>query len=136
VIAVEQVEGVGLKLDDYAGLGKRHPALALAMAVFMFSLTGLPPTVGFVAKFVIFRAALESGYLWLAIIGVLTSVFSAYYYLRIVVVMFMRDGEATANLRPTLNLALGITAIATLLFGILPAPLLAWASQALLELAR
>jgi NADH-quinone oxidoreductase subunit N len=136
VIAVERVEGEGLQLDDYAGLGKRHPVLALAMALFMFSLTGLPPTVGFVAKFAIFRAALESGYVWLAIIGVLTSIFSAYYYLRIVVVMFMREGEATANLRPTLNIAVGVTAVATLLLGILPAPLLAWASQALLELAR
>jgi NADH-quinone oxidoreductase subunit N len=56
------VDGEGLKLDDYAGLGKRHPALALAMTVFMLSLTGLPPTIGFVAKFAIFRAALESGY--------------------------------------------------------------------------
>ncbi len=136
VIAVERVEGEGVKLEDYAGLAKRHPVLALAMAVFMFSLTGLPPTVGFVAKFAIFRAALESGYLWLVIIGVLTSVFSAYYYLRIVVMMFMRDGEATANLRPTLNVAVGVTAVATLVFGLLPAPLLAWASQALLELTR
>jgi NADH-quinone oxidoreductase subunit N len=136
VIAVERVEGAGLKLDDYAGLGKRHPALALAMTVFMFSLTGLPPTIGFVAKFAIFRAALESGYLWLAIIGVLTSIFSAFYYLRVIVIMFMREGEATADSHPTLNAAVGATAIATLVFGVLPAPLLAWASQALLELAR
>ena len=136
VMAVEKVEGEGLKLDDYAGLAKRHPALALAMAIFMFSLTGLPPTVGFFAKFAIFRAALQSGYLWLAIVGVLTSLLSAYYYLRLVVIMFMREGDATATLRPALNIAVGITAIATLALCILPAPVLTWASQALLELAR
>jgi NADH-quinone oxidoreductase subunit N len=136
VIAVERVDGQGLKLDDYAGLGKRHPALAVAMTVFMFSLAGLPPTVGFVSKFAIFRAALESGYLWLAIIGVLTSIFSAFYYLRVVVIMFMREGEATATTHPTLNLAVGITAVATVALGIFPAPLITWASQALLELAR
>jgi len=136
VIAVERVDGDGLKVDDYAGLGRRHPALALAMTVFMLSLTGLPPTVGFVAKFGVFRAALESGYLWLVIIGVLTSILSAFYYLRVVVVMFMRDGEAVAASRPALNLAVGVTAIATVALGILPAPLLAWASQALLVVSR
>ena len=66
VTAVERTEGAGLKLDDYAGLRRRRPGLALAMALFMFSLTGLPPTVGFVAKFYVFRVALDAGYLWLA----------------------------------------------------------------------
>jgi NADH-quinone oxidoreductase subunit N len=136
VIAVERKDGNGLKLEDYAGLGKRHPILALAMALFMFSLTGLPPTIGFVAKFGIFRAALESGYMWLAIIGVLTSIFSAFYYLRVIVVMFMKEGEVTANLRPALNIAVGVAALATFVFGVFPAPLLTWASQALLELSR
>ncbi len=136
VMAVERTEGQGLTLDDYAGLGKRRPALALAMAIFMFSLTGLPPTVGFVAKFYIFRAVLDSGYLWLALVGVFTSLVSAAYYLRVIVVMYMREGEAEAISQPALNIAVGATALATVLFGVLPAPLLALASQSLLTLAR
>ena len=136
VISVERAEGEGLKLTDYAGLGKRRPALALAMALFMLSLTGLPPTVGFIAKFYVFRAALETGYLWLALVGALTSLVSAFYYLRVVVVMYMQEGEAQAFSQPALNIAVGLTALATLVFGLLPAPLLALASQSLLTLAR
>src|SRR5258708_9689644 len=81
VMAVERAEGEGLKIDDYAGLGWRRPGLALAMALFMLSLTGLPPTVGLIAKIYVFLAAIDAGYVWLAPIGVLTSLVSSYYYL-------------------------------------------------------
>jgi NADH:ubiquinone oxidoreductase subunit 5 (subunit L)/multisubunit Na+/H+ antiporter MnhA subunit len=93
VIAVEKAEGGGLAIEDYAGLARRRPGLALAMALFMLSLTGLPPTVGFIGKFFVFRAALDAGLIWLALVGALTSLVSAYYYLRVVVMMFMRPGE-------------------------------------------
>lgn len=136
VMAVERQDGAGLALEDYAGLFARRPGLALAMAVFMFSLTGLPPTAGFIAKFAVFRSAVEAGYLWLAVVGVITSLVSAYYYLRLVVLMFMRPGEARAFSHPTLNLAVGLTAAATLLIGLMPGPLLELAQRSLISLAR
>ncbi len=137
VMAVERHVGEeGLALDDYAGLFARRPGLALAMALFMFSLTGLPPTAGFIAKFSLFRAAVDAGYLWLALVGVITSLVSAYYYLRVVVLMFMRPGEGRALTHPTLNLAVGLTAAATLVIGLVPGPFLDLAQRSLLSLAR
>ncbi len=139
VIAVERAEGdssAGLSLDDYAGLGARRPGLALAMALFMLSLTGLPPTVGFVAKFYVFRAAIDAGYMWLALVGVLTSLVSAYYYLRIVIIMYMREGEGRAIVNTALNFTVGLTALATFVFGLLPGPLMDLATRSVLGLAR
>ncbi len=138
VIAVERAEGdpsasSGLKLDDYAGLGARRPGMALAMALFMLSLTGLPPTVGFIGKFYVFQATLDAGYVWLALVGVLTSLISAYYYLRVVIVMYMREGEGRAVAGRALNFTVAVTAIATFVFGLMPGPALAWATQALLR---
>ncbi len=129
VVAVERMEGGGLQIDDYAGLSRRRPGLALAMALFMLSLTGLPPTVGFVAKFFIFRAALDAGQLGLAVVGVVTSVISAYYYLRVVVVMYMRSGEPETRSEGWLNATIGVTALATFVFGILPGPILTLAEN-------
>ena len=77
VIALEQAEGSGLELNDYAGLGRKYPLLALAMMVFMLSFTGIPPTLGFWGKFYLFRTAVEGGYIGLALIGLLTSLVSA-----------------------------------------------------------
>jgi NADH-quinone oxidoreductase subunit N len=140
VMAVERSEGdpsgSGLALDDYAGLGARRPGLALAMALFMLSLTGLPPTVGFIGKFYVFQAALEAGYLWLALIGVLTSLVSAYYYLRVIVIMYMREGEGRALTSRVTNLAVGVTALATFILGLLPTPVMELATRSLLALAR
>lgn len=93
VVAMEQTEGKGLELDDFAGLGKKYPWLALAMLVFMLSFTGMPVTLGFWGKFYLFRTAVEGGQLGLALIGLLTSLISAYYYLRVVVIMYMRSGN-------------------------------------------
>jgi NADH-quinone oxidoreductase subunit N len=136
VIAVEKAEGAGLNLSDYAGLGKRRPGLALAMAVFMFSLTGVPPTIGFIGKAYIFGATLEAGYTWLALVGVVTSLVSAFYYLRVIVVMYMQDGQPVTVSRRALNFTVGLTALATVIFGLLPYPLLAIATNAIQNMAR
>ncbi len=141
VMAVERAEsegvpGNGLNLNDYAGLAARRPGLALAMAVFMLSLTGVPLTIGFIGKFYVFRAALDAGYLWLALVGVLTSLVSAYYYLRIVIVMYMQEGTPVTVSRPALNLTVALTAAATFIFGILPGPLMQAATNAVAMLGR
>lgn len=134
VIALEQNEGRGLEISDYAGLARKYPALAAAMAVFMLSLTGVPPTLGFVGKFYLFRAALEGQFYVLAVIGVLTSLISAYYYLRVIVTMYMRDGEPQTVSEPWLNLTWGACAVLTVGVSLVPAPLFEWASQAVLKL--
>ncbi len=133
VIALEKAEGKGLKLEDYAGLGKKYPALAAAMVVFMLSFTGVPPTLGFVGKFYLFRAVLDGGYVSLAVIGVLTSLISAFYYLRVVVIMYMRDGDPVARSERWLNLTTGLTALATVGLSIFASPIFHWASQAILS---
>ncbi len=134
VIALEKTEGRGLAIADYAGLSKKYPALAAAMTVFMLSLIGLPPTIGLVGKFYLFRAVIDGGFYGLAIIGVLTSLVSAYYYLRVVVTMYMKDGEPTAERETWLGLTTGAMALATVLVSLVPQYLFAWASEAVLKL--
>jgi NADH-quinone oxidoreductase subunit N len=130
VVAMEKAEGRGLSLEDYAGLGTRHPAIALAMAIFMLSLLGMPLTAGFIGKFFIFRAVLDAGFIWLAIVGAVTSVISAYYYLRVVVIMYMKPGEPETRSELWLETAVLVAALGTFLIGILPGPLLELASKA------
>lgn len=134
VITLEKAEGKGLKLDDYAGLGRKYPALAASMVVFMLSFIGVPPTLGFLGKFYLFRTVLDGGYVGLALIGVLTSLISAYYYLRVVVIMYMHDGEPEIRSERWLNLTVATTAAATVVLSIFAAPLFSWASQAVLRL--
>jgi NADH-quinone oxidoreductase subunit N len=137
VLAVERKEDQGLEIEDYAGLSSRRPGLALAMALFMLSLTGLPPTVGFVGKFFIFRAAIDAGQVWLAVVGVITSLISAYYYLRVVIMMYMRSGEPETRSESWLNITVGVAATATFVLGILPGPVLRLAEESgLLGLVR
>ncbi|MBN2547698.1 MAG: NADH-quinone oxidoreductase subunit N [Anaerolineales bacterium] len=124
----------GLSLDSYAGLGRKHPALAAAMTVAMLSFTGVPPTLGFVGKFYLFRTVVEGGFIGLALIGVLTSLISAYYYLRVVVIMYMREGEPEVRREPWLYLTAYGTAIATVVLSIFSSPILRWATQAILQL--
>ncbi len=130
VIAVEREDTKGLGLEDYKGLAKRSPFMALALAFFMLSLTGVPPTGGFSAKFFVFRAAIDAGLVWLAIIGVITSVVSAYFYLRLVFLSFMYDGEGEVDAHPALRAAVLIGVAATLLLGFLPGILLDVAKDA------
>jgi NADH-quinone oxidoreductase subunit N len=134
VIALEKKGGAGLELQDYAGLGKKYPGLAAAMMVFMLSFTGVPPTLGFVGKFFLFRTVLEAGFVGLAIIGVLTSLISAYFYLRVLVIMYMQEGDPEISGDGWLKLVTGFTAVGTVLLSIFAVPLFQWASQAVLML--
>jgi NADH-quinone oxidoreductase subunit N len=136
VIALEQRGEAAWSLDDFAGLFQRRPLLALAMALFMLSLAGVPPTAGFMAKFFVFTAAYEAGLGWLAVVGVISSAIAAYFYLRVVVKMFMQ--EPSRDLRPDLGRGLNadivIAGVATLLIGVLPAPFLLLAERSLVAL--
>ena len=128
-------EDGGTQLDNLAGLASFRPGLAAAMAVFMVSLSGLPPTGGFVAKFQVFSAALNGGYVWLTVIAVLNSVVAVYYYLRLVVVMYMREprgGAAGSAPHPGWSYAIAALTLAvasTLQLGIFPTPVLDFAHR-------
>lgn len=132
VIALEKSEGRCLDLADYAGLGKKYPWMGAAMLVFMLSFTGVPLTMGFWGKLYLFKAAVEGGFIWLALIGLLTSLVSAYYYLRVVVVMFMREGKPELAPGRWAPLITGLTAAAVVGLSFFPAPILEWAARALL----
>lgn len=119
-------------LDDYRGLGKAHPALALAMSIFLFSLAGIPPTAGFVGKFTIFSAAIKAGYIWLVIIGVLTSAASVFYYFRVVMKMYMEAPDVEPEglrFSPSMSMALVISVVIVLYIGIFPTTYLNLASE-------
>jgi NADH-quinone oxidoreductase subunit N len=131
----EEAVGIG----DTAGLATRHPLAALALALFLLSLVGIPPTAGFVGKFYLFGAAVRSGYVWLAVIGVLNSAAAAYYYLRIIVNMYMREPEGTpAVIMPSFAgaLAVAVALWGVIQLGIFPAPLFDLAQSAVLPLLR
>jgi NADH-quinone oxidoreductase subunit N len=122
-----------LSLGDLAGLSARHPAVAAAMTVFLVSLTGVPVSAGFVGKFYLFRAAVGAGYTAVAVVGVLMSVVSAYYYLRVVVAMYMHEPTGGASWPapgPAASLALAVSVALVLALGIYPAPVLELAHRA------
>ena len=111
--------------EDLSGLGKRHPAAALAFSLFLVSLAGVPPTAGFFGKWFIFKTAIESGLYWLAIVGLLNSVVGAYYYLRVLVYMYMREPAAGAPVAIPMRsgyvtAALIVSAILVLALGLTP----------------
>lgn len=122
---LESRDGENLTFDDYAGLGSKQPLLAGLMAVFMFSLSGIPPFAGFFGKYYVFAGAVQAGYTWLAIVGVLMSVVSAYYYLRLVVLMYFKDQASLLEGKgtPLSVAALLVCALALLEFGIFPSTL-------------
>jgi NADH-quinone oxidoreductase subunit N len=122
IVMMRRADVVGDELKDFSGLNVRHPVAAFAMLLFMLSLGGIPPTAGFMGKFWLFRAAIESGYVGLAVIGVLNSAISLYYYLRLVVVMYLKT-ETTGSepsTSPALTLTLAVAVAATLVFGLYP----------------
>lgn len=123
VVIMLRSEGFkGDQISDYEGLSKTHPLASALMLVFMFSLTGIPPTAGFMGKFYIFMSAINAGYTWLVIIAVMFSAISAYFYLRIVMYMYMKEPKETVQLSTSngLSLALAITVIVVLAIGVLP----------------
>jgi NADH-quinone oxidoreductase subunit N len=130
---VSQLGGTGEKnisLDDYAGLSQRQPVVAAVLSIYLLSLLGLPVTAGFFGKFYIFKAAVNSHLLWLALLMAINSIIGAYYYLRVIVLMYMREPSAEAAAAApvgfplTVNVVLAVTAIGTILFGLMPNPVI------------
>lgn len=135
---VSQYGGAGekhLSIDDYAGLGERQPVVAAVLSLFLLSLLGLPVTAGFLGKFYIFKAAMDSHLVWLAVLMAINSVIGAYYYIRVIVVMYMREPAPDAPvLAPTrfpvmVNAVLVLTAAGTILLGVAPSKILNYLLQ-------
>jgi NADH-quinone oxidoreductase subunit N len=120
-------------VEDLAGLGSRQPGVAALLTIFLLSLIGVPLTGGFFGKFYIFKAALDANLIWLTVLGLLSSAVAAYYYLRILVVMYMHEpGEAVASAPPlpaSLRIALLGSALATFILGIFPSLVLDFAEK-------
>ena len=119
----------GLNLHDLSGLAKKSPWLAFAMAVFLFSMAGVPPTAGFAAKYYLLYSAVQAKEVWLVVLAVLCSAIAVYYYLRVLVYMYMRDPQGEpreANLTPALGaFAVAMMVTMTLQIGILPSKMMA-----------
>src|SRR5450755_824064 len=137
---VSQLGGEGekhLSLDDYAGLGRRQPVVAAALALFLLSLLGLPVTAGFFGKFYVFKAAVNSHLIWLAVVMAINSIIGAYYYFRLIVVMYMREPSTEAGaVAPAVvgfplpvNVVLAVTAAGTVYFGLFPNQVLSYVLQ-------
>ena len=124
-------------IDDFAGLAQRQPAMAAMLTIFLLSLIGVPLTGGFFGKFYIFKAALDANLVWLTVLGLLNSAVAAYYYLRILVVMYMKDPDASADPLPSAGAAMKIavygSAVGTLVLGIFPGFVLDFATKAALK---
>jgi NADH-quinone oxidoreductase subunit N len=135
IIAVKNNNG-GETFDDFAGLGWRMPLIGVIMTVFMFSLTGLPPTAGFIGKFYLFAALIKGGtqFYWLAFVGVINSVISLYYYMRVVKVMYFEGESQKKLIIPSLpiTVVLIFLALVTIVFGIYWAPLSEWIRNSLI----
>jgi NADH-quinone oxidoreductase subunit N len=129
VALMRRQDVVGDELKDLNGLFFRQPFAAVAMLLFMLSLGGIPPTAGFMGKFWLFGAAIESGYVWLAVIGVLNSAVSLYYYIRIVVYMMLKNEPVGSEPRqsPALAVAMVAAVVATMALGVYPQPLFEFA---------
>jgi NADH-quinone oxidoreductase subunit N len=131
ILAMRRSTGPVEKIADLAGLASTKPAMAFFLAMLMFSLAGIPPVAGFFAKFYVFLAAIKAGLYALAVIGVVTSVVGAYYYLAIVKIMYFDEpAPGFEPMRPELRLVLGVTGLFVLLFFVYPAPLVDAAAAA------
>jgi NADH-quinone oxidoreductase subunit N len=129
----------GASLEELNGFGRRQPLGALAFAIFLISLTGIPPTIGFVAKFVVIQPVLDAGMAWLAVVIALNAVLAAFYYLRVVVHMYMYEQEEKVPrlVRDTgLSVSLGLASLAVVVLGILPNSIYQWALEAAAPLVR
>jgi NADH-quinone oxidoreductase subunit N len=124
LVAVERVEQPDTTLADLSGLARGQPMLAAAMALFMLSLTGLPPLAGFVGKFYVFSAALQAGYVWLVVLAALNSAVATYYYVRVIVAMYVNEdiGHKRRARKPGLLTALAVAVVATIIIGLYPRP--------------
>jgi NADH-quinone oxidoreductase subunit N len=141
VIGMLRKGGVeGEEIEDFTGLAKRQPLAAFLMLIFMGSLAGIPPTAGFVGKFYVFMAAVEAGLAWLAAIALVFAAVSAYYYMRVVMVMYMRDPNPSSVApprlvtSPALSFVLACAVAGVILFGLFPNPLVSFALQSVLTL--
>jgi len=134
VIMLRKAGKRGEEITDFAGLGKTNKTAAFLMLIFMFSLTGIPPLAGFVGKFYIFKSAVQAGLVWLAVVGVLFSSISAYFYLRVIMVMYMSEPKGTIELStaPSLALALAISATSVIVIGVYPTDLLNYARASII----
>ncbi|TKJ37970.1 NADH-quinone oxidoreductase subunit N [candidate division LCP-89 bacterium B3_LCP] len=123
-------------LSDFAQLGSRNPVMALLMSIFMLSLTGIPPLAGFFGKLYVFSAGVKAGLIWLVVIAVLNSVVSVFYYLRVMVIMYMREEEGLKDLEkaPTVAITAILCGLVILLLGLFPGPLLDLARESVLSL--
>jgi len=139
-LIVAQLGGAGerhVDIEDFAGLARRQPAMAACLSLFLLSLLGLPVAAGFLGKFYVFNAALESNMIWLAILLALNSVIGAYYYLRVMVVMYMREAPQEIAVEPvpwTLAVVLWITAAGTIYVGLFPTHVIDFAAKAALNM--
>jgi NADH-quinone oxidoreductase subunit N len=126
VLMLERNEYAGESVDDFNGLHKRAPFWAFAMIVFLLSLGGIPPTAGFIGKYFLFYAAVGAGFGWLAIVAVLMSAVSMFFYFRLVMAMYLKDGKEDAVMTGggALRLVAAVALLVTLLFGVLPTPLI------------
>jgi NADH-quinone oxidoreductase subunit N len=134
IALLETADRPGDRVRDYAGLWNDHPALAALMTIFLLSLGGFPPMAGFIAKWYVFTAAIKAGYTGLAIIGVLTSVVSVFFYLRIVVMMYMTPRETARVVLPVPAVAGGalvVSAVLIFYLGILPSRVIDWAASSI-----
>jgi len=122
IVLMRRADAIGDELKDLSGLASRRPVAAFAMLLFMLSLGGIPPTAGFMGKFWLFGAAIEAGYVWLAVIGVLNSAVSLYYYIRVVVFMYLKKDVSGSepSFSPSLALAMTAAVVATLVLGVYP----------------
>lgn len=125
VLMLRRTTYAGESVADFSGLSRRAPLWAFAMVVFLLSLGGIPPTAGFVGKYYLFLAAIGAGYAWLAVIAVLMSAVSMFYYFRLIVAMYLReDGGAELAITPSLQLVAGLCLAITLVLGVLPGPMI------------
>ncbi len=121
-------------IEDYNGLGYRSPIIGICMTILLISLTGLPPTAGFIGKLYVFSSVIDSGFVWLAVVGVVNSVISLYYYVRVIKHMFLKDIESTKTklvFSPSIIVILLLLTLPTLVFGLYFTPIVQWANYSI-----